>query len=286
MYWTRWVIIGVAVAIGAMTAGFLGEQVAGPTALRAQEPTKKNPREAALQLRPTPGKIIPGNNLLPNGNLDEGENRPIHWQAIDGLSTFWVKDNDPQRGRVLKVDTDILQSQGYAWWVKIAKGANPADAPKKLPTVEPKYDTLAGLDGVWFWSDPIPIEKGKSYWLTVDVKGPAMLVWLVGYPEQPDTSFGADNGAFVEVLQNAEGKKTPNVRGREAFIHKYIWKGQLAVGGSSEWKTYSRRDKPFQPTKFTPKVKYVRVMLYPFWPPGQYYIDNVRLVEYRAEAAK
>ena len=36
------------------------------------------------------------------------------------------------------------------------------DPPKKLPTTPPKYDTLAGLDGVWYWSDFIEIEKGKQ----------------------------------------------------------------------------------------------------------------------------
>ena len=31
---------------------------------------------------------------------------------------------------------------------------------------------------------------------------------------------------------------------------------------------------------YTPKVKWVRVLLYPYWPPGEYFVDNVRLVEY------
>ena len=57
--------------------------------------------------------------------------------------------------------------------MKIAKGASAKDAPKKTPTVGDKYDTLAGNDGVWFWSDFIPVEKGKAYWLTIDAKGPA-----------------------------------------------------------------------------------------------------------------
>ncbi len=57
----------------------------------------------------------------------------------------------------------------------------------------------------------------------------------------------------------------------------------MKVGASRGWKTLSRREKPFSPTKYTPKVKYVRVLLYPFWPPGEYYVDNVRLVEYTGQ---
>jgi hypothetical protein len=58
----------------------------------------------------------------------------------------------------------------------------------------------------------------------------------------------------------------------------------LSVPASKEWITHSRREKPFSPTKNTPSVKYVRVLLYPFWPPGEYYVDNVRLTEYDGSA--
>ncbi|MFN0198004.1 MAG: hypothetical protein ACKVT0_14760 [Planctomycetaceae bacterium] len=223
---------------------------------------------------------VDGDNLLPNGDFETGEQIPAAWQTIDGLSTFWVDDPDPARGKVLKFDTDILQSQAYNWWVKIGNGASPFDAPEKMPTVEPKYDTLAGLDGVWFWSDPIPIEPGQAYWLTLDAKGKGMLVWLVGYPEKPDVSFAADAGAVQQYFAKMKGTAPPNERNRKAFIHKYVWKGQLSVGGSDEWKTFSRREKPFHPTKNTPSVRYVRVLLYPYWPPGEYFVDNVRIVKH------
>ena len=229
---------------------------------------------------PKPAKSKEPPNLVPNGDFEDGDGAPKGWQTIDGLTTFWIKDDDPKRGKVIKFDTDVLQSQGYDWWVKIAGGAKPKDAPKKLPTTEPKYDTLAGLDGVWFWSDPFPLEKGKAYWLTIDVKGPGLLVWLIGYPDKPDTSFGADAAAFQEYLKEKKtGKPAENKRGRDPFIHKYVWKGQLAAGGSNEWKTYSRRKQPFRPTANTPNVKWGRIVILPTWPPGEYYIDNVKLTE-------
>jgi hypothetical protein len=219
-------------------------------------------------------------NLLPNGDFEAGDVTPTGWQTVDGLSSFWVDDADPAHGKVIKFDTDVLQSQAYEWWTKIAAGASPKDAPQKRPTVEPKYDTLAGLDGVWFWSDPIPVEKGKSYWLTLDAKGPPFLVWLVGYPEKPSTAFGADEGAFLEYQKTKTlGKPEPQKRGREPFIHNYVWKGQMPAGGSDQWKTYSRRSKPFRPTAATPNVRFVRVLIYPFWPPAVTYVDNVKLVE-------
>ena len=230
---------------------------------------------------PKNAKALPGaTNLLPNGDFSKGKETPLSWQTIDGLSTYWVNDQDAKHGKVLKFDSDVLQSQAYQWWNKIAKGVSPLQAPKKIPTIPPKYDTLAGLDGVWFWSDPIAIQKRKEYWLTLDAKGAGMLVWLVGYPNMPDTSFAADAGAVKQYFEKVAGTAAPNKRNRKAFIHKYVWKGQLKVEASSEWKTYSRRKKPFRPTKYTPTVKYVRVLLYPFWPPGKYFVDNVKLVEF------
>jgi len=229
---------------------------------------------------PKPAEKKEPKNLCPNGDFEKGKESPDGWQKVDGLTTFWVNDPDGKRGKVIKFDTDVLQSQGYDWWVKIAEGAKAKHAPKKKPPTPPKYDTLAGLDGVWFWSDYIPIEKGKAYWLTVDVKGPPIMVWLVGYPEKGSTAFGADAKAFQEYFRDKKaGKPRDNVRGFESILSRYDYRGQLQAGGSNEWRTYSRRARLFRPTKVTPNVRFVRILLLPYWPPTEYYVDNVRLVE-------
>ena len=237
---------------------------------------------AALALLGADAPDVKGKpNLIPNGDFEAGEETPDGWQKVDGLLSFWEKAEEPDHGKVIRFDTDVLQSQAYDWWDKIADGASARDAPKKLPTVEPKYDTIAGLDGAWYWSDYIPVEKGKAYWLTIDAKGPGMMAWLFGYPEKKGTEFGSEEGAFLEYRRN---KRLPKLefkgRNHEPTIHGYNWKGQLTLPGSEQWKTHSRRSKPFRPTANTPNVRYVRVMIYPFWPPaGNYFVDNVRLVE-------
>ncbi len=248
--------------------------------LADSKPIRKAITGAHVQAALPPMVSKTARNLVPNGDFESGVVTPTGWQRTDGLSSFWVKDADPAHGKVLKFDTDVRQSQGYDWWTKIARGASSKDAPKKLPTVEPKYDTLAGNDGVWFWSDPFPLKKGKAYWLTVDAKGPGLLIWLVGYPTKPKTTFGADEPAFLEAMhERLTGKPVNRQRGHRVFIHSYIWKGQMAAGGSDSWKTYSRRAQPFRPTAVTPNVGYGRILLLPTWPPGTYYVDNVRLVE-------
>ena len=105
-----------------------------------------------------------------------------------------------------------------------------------------------------------------------------MKVFMRGYPEKESAAFGADEGAFQGYLLELAGK-FKNERGRTKFKQKYIWSAWMPVGGSEQWQTYSRREMPFSPTKNTPSVKYVRVMLYPYWPPATYTVDNVRLLE-------
>ncbi len=225
-----------------------------------------------------------GENLGRNGDFERGDKTPDAWQTIDGLSTFWVNDPDSGHGRVLKIDTDVLQTQAYDWWARLIAGADPKDAPPKQPTQEPKFDTLAGLDGVWFWSDFIPVEPGKKYWLTVDVKGPGMKVFLRGYRDKGSTAFGAEEAAFQGFLLDKAGK-FENRRGRKRLLSKYVWSAWMPAGGSNDWQTYSRREMPFSPTQSTPGVRYVRVVLFPYWPPATYYVDNVRLLEVDASKA-
>ena len=111
--------------------------------------------------KPAARKDLP--NLIPNGDFEKGDLSPSGWQTVDGLAVSWVKDTDPAHGKVLKFDTDVLQSQAYNWWMKIAKGASPKDAPKKIPSRDPnKYDTLAAFDGAFMWSDFIPVELASG----------------------------------------------------------------------------------------------------------------------------
>jgi len=234
-----------------------------------------------IQGQPKPPDLSKaGTNVVVNGDFEKGEITPTGWQSVENMCAYWVKDADPKRGKVIKFDTDVLQLQAYDWWVKIHGGAKPSDAPKKLPTVEPKYDTIAGFDGAWFWSDYFPIEKGQAYWLTLDAKGPGILVWLVGYNEKGSQEFGSDANAFQEYLKTKKlGKPLDRTRNFEPFVNTYAFRGRMDAGGSNEWKTYSRKGKLFRPTgNATPHVKWGRILIYPFWPPGEYFVDNIKLV--------
>jgi hypothetical protein len=101
--------------------------------------------------------------------------------------------------------------------------------------------------------------------------------WLLDKYEQ---FFGSEAKALIGYLKEEKlPKAEPQKRNREPVIAKYVDRGQMTVGASNKWQTFSRKEKLFQPTAVTPDVKYCRILLLPFWPPGEYYVDNVRLVE-------
>lgn len=131
-------------------------------------------------------------NLVKNGGFEEGKDTPAHWERINGLTTFWVEGESPT-GKCLLIDTDVLCSQYDEWNEKFFKGALASLAPKKLPTKEPKYDTVGGTKGSHVYSDPIPVKPGMTYRFDVDVKGPRSTnskVFIKGYALIQEKEFG------------------------------------------------------------------------------------------------
>ena len=205
----------------------------------------------------SPPEGLPGPNLLANGDFEQGHTSPEHWQNVNGLTSFWHLDPGPHK-RCIRIDTDVYEREVLAWQKKLDAGAPLAHAPAKTPTTGPKYDTIAGTYGVPFYSAPIAVKPGVTYRLSADVKGKwaGMFfpkVFVKGYRAQTEDEFGA----------------------QEREIYRCYLAVRTTTGGK-QWEHFSR---VFHPTKATPAVKAIRVMLYAYWPPGVYYFDNVRVCE-------
>jgi len=197
-------------------------------------------------------------NLVKNGSFEKGTWTPAHWSPVDGLTSFWIERQDG-KGKCLMCDTEVLISQAEAWWKKIRSGqATALQAPKKIP-VKPNqiYSTVGGLDGVQVYSDFIPVKAKMRYRLTVDIKarwGGIFFpkAFVKGYADQTDqftTQKRELYRAYLALRTETQGRK---------------------------WETFSRT---FNPTLRTPRVKFIRVMLYSYWPLGKYYWDNVVITE-------
>ncbi|MCC7192622.1 MAG: hypothetical protein IT444_07555 [Phycisphaeraceae bacterium] len=250
--------------------------------------------EPAPQTQPAPppaieaGETPTGDNLMPNGDFEqagEGEKKdsPKHWQRIEGLVWHWQADpTAPEHGKAIMIDTDVDQRQAYNWWVQRYLNGAPIDrAPKKTANPVPGYGTIAGLDGGYYWSDLIPIKPGRAYQVYVDAKGPASKVFVRGYEKEVPLFFGDEAPATVEMFRKARGQPELDAKGRPVrYRLRYRYSKWFSVGGSDEWKTYTH-EKPIDPTgrEITEDVRYIRVMLYPYWPQGQYWYDNIRVYE-------
>jgi hypothetical protein len=226
-------------------------------------------------------------SIMVNGDLEEADDQgqnPRGWQHVDNLVYSWATDPaSPERGKVIKIDTDVQQKQGYEWWTAhYLHGAELDKAPAKLPTIEPKYDTIAGLDGGFYWSDYIPIKPGRAYKVYVDAKGPGSKVFIRGYAAQPGLSFADESPAVQQLFREARGEPNYDAKGKQVrYFPRYKYSTWFAVGGNaSEWKTYTHA-RPRHPTgrEMTEDVRYIRIMLYPYWPPATYWYDNIRVYE-------
>ena len=150
----------------------------------------------------------------------------------------------------MKLDTNVLLTEFRRRKEEMKRKKPPLPVKKAFPSPEQKYLTVAAHDGVGFFSDPIPVEKGRRYSLSVDCRAESPLkkktepkVFVLGY-----LRHGGEERRGYKTYKNCAAGK--------------------------EWKTFTLE---FNPTARSPQVTHIRVKLFPYWPPGTYYFDNVRI---------
>lgn len=197
-------------------------------------------------------------NLVANGSFEKGTWTPEGWTKVDGLTSFWVGRGDG-KGKCLVCDTDVDEKQALAWMKRVQSGEVTAkDAPKKISKeVSGQYGTIGAWEGVQVYSDMIPVKPKMRYRLTVDIKAR----WGgIFFPK-----------AFVKAYADQTDEFTTQKR---ELSRAYLALRTKTQG--KEWETFTRT---FNPTLETPTVRYMRVMLYSYWPLGKYYWDNVAIAE-------
>jgi len=211
-------------------------------ALSGEEPPKK--LVAAKEL---------SGNLVANGDFEKAGpgGAPEGWGPIDNLTTFWV-DGGGGHGKVLRVDTDVNLDQWQKWRAELAAGAKNSDAPGKTPTTPPKYDTVAGNNGMHFFGPMIAVKPGAAYQIDFDAKG----IW-------------AEPIFFAKVFV----KGYADVGGQDREVWNMFKALRFKTAGR-EWEHLSRT---FHPSGGS---QWMRVVIYSYWPPYETYMyDNVRIVE-------
>ena len=216
---------------------------------------------------PTPTPIVVGKNLVVNGTFDirrPDYNSPLHWDLCCGLTTFY--EDCKGRGHISRFDTSVPKEQARERWQVMKKlGVNAPPAPKKAPLGN-QYAAIGAVDGIHYYSDPIPVKKGARYKFRVDL-------------------MGKNGGTYAKVFIKGYGMVTKKRHIRQSdgstkeetvTEERQVFKWYLACRGvTGKWQTFEG----WIPCKMPQNVDKVRICLFPYWPLGFYYFDNAELFE-------
>jgi len=222
----------------------------------------------------TPPAVAFGVNILPNGDFSLADatdpKRPADWDLPDGLGVQWLPAPAPASGHAMRIDTSVSEQAMVAQWRLV--GLTQWDVPN------PAKDPIAATYGLSYYSAPVAIAKDTWYRVSYDFLGPAggVKIWARGYhrPDTADSDPSTDSYAHLprrlyECLANGDGVP--------AAPHAEKHDANNAVPADPKAATWRTMTMDFCPTKHTPKVDEMRVMLYAYWPPGVYWFRNISL---------
>ena len=222
-----------------------------------------------------------------NGRFEQGRKG---WDHPDNVATFLLPA-PAGRGRVLKITTDLKRAPWMEYRRKLRFGLADPSKPPKIGR-DSSFASVAGMEGVDYVSEWIDAAPGQRYWLLADMKGKTAgiffpKVFVKGYLDYsaratalPEASlidrkltpraFAALTAARRKKIIAEDTKKHPERYRRECFRWYLACRNEENV-----WKHYAA---PLPPRGGLPKnVEWLRIIVYAYWPPGDYYFDNVLL---------
>jgi hypothetical protein len=201
--------------------------------------------------------VVVGPNLVSNGDFAQADGkdpvRPLAWARPDGLGVLWKElpafTDASVRGKGIFMDTAISEKQMMDHWAEV--GITDWNIPKA------SGDPVAATYGLSYYSQPFPIDAGKAYRVSVGFHGAGAKIWVRGYGL-------LTHGDTTETrrLYEAVAELTPSEAGWAVTTHD------------------------FNPTKHTPKVTEMKVMLFGYWPPGVKWFRDVKVQALSADPAE
>jgi len=216
-------------------------------------------------------------NLVFNSDFEKGRDRaPEGWTKPDNLTVYW--ETSGVQGRCIRMDTDVYRSE----WEEHRK--HPDVPMVKTPTTGTRYNTVGGTAGVAVYSRPIPVEPDGYYLVAFDVRGkgePFMFIkgfWKCGpqdlhkmgkkmffKPFKPGPSY-----SLMAMGTSGEEKRDAHPGD---YIQCYRRRLVARISKREEWRHF----KTVLHFEAARHIEVVLLELYAFWPPGDFYFDNVRM---------
>jgi len=221
-----------------------------------------------------------GANLVLNGDFTVSQaGAPVGWTRPDNLTVFWEEGGVRGKGKCLRMDTDVYRSE----WEEHRKA--PETPVKKTPTSGTKYDTVGGTAGVAVYSHPLMVEPGGCYRVGYDVRGQGEpFVFVLGYwkcgPEHLKSLGekilfkpvpGGPSFSLVAFGTSGEEKRQP-LAGDFIQCYRRRVVARFPPGKEGTWRHY---ETVLQFPADSP-VQVALLELYAYWPPGEYWFDNIR----------
>jgi hypothetical protein len=224
-------------------------------------------------------------NLVRNGDFEtDDEGVLVGWTKPDNLTVYW--EDCGVSGKGLRLDTDVYRSE----WEEHRK--NPDEPMVKTTTSGTKYNTVGGTTGVAVYSRPIPVEPDGYYAIEYDVRGKGEpFLFIKGFWKcSPQDLHLMGKKMFFKPFKPGASYSlmamgTSGEEKRDAHPGDYIqcFRQRLVarVGNPNEWRHF-KTVVHFEPER---RVEVVLLELYAYWPPGEYFFDNVRMTKVtKAEA--
>ena len=198
------------------------------------------------------GLLTAAEALVLNGDLERADptaaTRPLGWDQPDGLGIQWLTAPGDGHGKALRFDSAISEKRMVAQWKQV--DITMWDIPNASD------DVVGSTYGLSLYSQAFPIVADQAYKVVLDHRGVGGgKVWVRGYVEK---------------------------KGRQSRVYEAV----AETPPSAEWRTITY---VFHPTRAHAKAPglavatTMKVMLYAYWPAGESWFDNVRVVPATAE---
>ena len=240
-----------------------------PPAPRTTPPRKHV--KPVLKPSPTPTPIVVSKNLVKNGNFEQrrpDHPSPLYWQLCDGLTTFHEKREG--RGYLLRIDTTVPKEQARARWLVMKKlGVKAPPAPRK-GKLKNRFDCIGAVDGVHYFSDPIPVKKGARYKFSIRHKSKTGPITSLFFPKIFVKGYG-------EVVKKRNIRQPDGSVKQETVTEvRQVFKWYLACRNpEGVW----MKNEEWIPCPMPGNVDYVKICIYAYWPAQNYYFDDVEFYE-------
>ena len=274
-------------AVEKLTFSAEGERAAGLVATKIVEAIRKHNQWRPPEYGDEDEPKELGTPLV----LGDFEKFAPQWDRPDNVSTF-LEAGPKGRGTVLRIRTDLLREPWLEYKRKLMFGQADPNDPPGIPRDTSDHNSVASLEGVHYRSEWIDAAAGQRYWLVADMKGKTKgmffpKIYVKGYYDCSAQADSIPEQSLVERKMTAKqfaampADKRKELLAQDVKLHgdryrRECFRWYLSCRNEAdEWTHYAA---PLPPRGgLGKKVRWLRVEIHAYWPPGEYRFDNVSL---------